>query len=282
MSRFPVQLYFLFCLLPFLLIPPASAGDSGTPGELAIGETFTMHSEALEETRRINVFRPTVYGQPVESPLPVLYLLDGGIDEDFLHIAGLLQVFVSNGSLRPLLLVGIENTERRRDMTPPSDDPEDLAMAERIGGAGSFRAFLREELFEEIGRRYEVSEERALIGESLAGLFVIETLVHDPAMFDTYIAADPSVWWNRYALNDRIASELSEPALEGRRLFVAASNEASSAERFQAFIAEARQPTSRPILVYEPLTGESHATLFHPAAMLALRRFYPSDGHAAD
>ena len=218
----------LFLALLLLLSCAAAVAE---PEELAIGETFTLHSEALNETRRINVFTPTVYGEPVDEPLPVLYMLDGGIDEDFLHIAGLLQVFVSNGSMRPLLLVGVENTDRQRDMTGPSDDPEDHAMAENIGGADAFRTFLRDKLFAEIERRYEVTEQRAIIGESLAGLFVVETLLEAPTMFDTYIAADPSVWWNRYALKAKAADALRDEAFDGRRLFVAASSEASGAAR---------------------------------------------------
>lgn len=272
MSQFSISLKGI----AFLFLTASLSAAEGSE-ELAIGETFTMHSEHLDETRRINVFVPTVYGEAVEMPLPVLFLLDGGIDEDFLHIAGLLQVFVSNGTIRPMLLVGIENTERRRDLTPPSQDPEDLAMAEEVGGAGAFRAFLRDELFAQISQRFDVSDERALIGESLAGLFVVETLVHAPSMFETYIAADPSVWWNRYALNETIADALQAPGAEGRRLFIAASHEAHSAERFQAFIAQAKSASSPESLRYAPMTDESHATLFHPAAMKALRTLFPTE-----
>lgn len=268
-------------VLAFLFLV-ASASLAQGAEELAIGETFTMPSTHLGETRRINVFRPTVYGEPVETPLPVLFLLDGGIDEDFLHVAGLLQVFVSNGSVRPMLLVGIENTERRRDLTPPSDDPEDLAMAEHIGGAEAFRDFLGEELFAEIEQRYDVTRERALMGESLAGLFVVETLVNAPSMFETYIAVDPSVWWNRYALNETIADALQAAPARDRELFVAASHEASGAERFQTFISEASRSASLVSLDYVPMPEESHATLFHPAAMRALRKRFPAGAGPAE
>lgn len=265
----------VLCILFFVLNAEANEDTEG----LVVGDTFTMSSEGLGEVRRINVFTPTVFGEPVDKPLPVLYMLDGGIDEDFLHIAGLLQVLVSNGSMRPFLLVGIENTERRRDMTGPSEDDEDRAIAEQIGGAGEFRAFLRDDLFPEIERRYDVGKERAVIGESLAGLFVIETLLHAPAMFDTYIAVDPSVWWNDYALNETAAELLDEEAVDGRRLFVAASGEASSAERFRTFIAEIDKPSARVELDYSPMPEEAHASLFHPAALKALRTMFPSENH---
>lgn len=258
-----------------LLASTVAAGDKAD--RLVIGDTFTMHSGILDETRRINVFTPTVFGEPVEKPLPALYMPDGGVDEDFLHIAGLLQVLVSNGSMRPFLLVGIENTERRRDMTGPSQDPEDQAIAPRIGGASKFRSFVRDELFTEIDRRYAVSPERAIIGESLAGLFVIETLLHEPRMFDAYIAVDPSVWWNRYALNETAAELMERDAADGRRLFVAASGEAISADRFKAFMAGLDNQSTRVELTYLPMPDESHATLYHPAALEALRTMFPAE-----
>ncbi len=84
---------------------------------MVIGETFTINSKILSETRRINVYVPPGYKESPEARLPVLYMPDGGIAEDFLHVAGLVQVSAGNGTMRPFLLVGIENTERRRDMT---------------------------------------------------------------------------------------------------------------------------------------------------------------------
>lgn len=260
-----------------LMLVALNVAASDKTDDLVIGDTFTMHSEILDELRRINVFTPTVFGESIDGPLPVLYMPDGGMDEDFLHIAGLLQVLVSNGSMRPFLLVGIENTERRRDMTGPSEDPEDQAMAQQIGGAAVFRTFIRDELFAEIERRYSIAKERAIIGESLAGLFVIETLLHEPGMFDKYIAVDPSVWWNLYALNETAAALLEHEQAEGRRLFVAASGEASGAEGFQKFMAAIDKQSSRVDLVYSPMPEETHASLYHPAALKALRVMFPAD-----
>jgi enterochelin esterase-like enzyme len=88
-------------------------------------ETFTIASSVLRETRRINVYVPAGHAASPTTRLPVLYMPDGGLQEDFLHVAGLLQVSIGNGTMRPFLLVGIENTERRRDMTGPTDVAED-------------------------------------------------------------------------------------------------------------------------------------------------------------
>src|SRR5262245_65964247 len=93
---------------------------AGAAEPLAVGESFTVDSRVMGEARRVNVLVPTVYGQKIEGPMPVLYMLDGGVDEDFLHVAGLVRVVVSNGGLGPLLRVGIPNEQRWRDMPGPA------------------------------------------------------------------------------------------------------------------------------------------------------------------
>ena len=145
------------------------AGAEGAAAPLGIGETFTIDSKVLVETRRINVYLPAGYQDSPEVRLPVLYMPDGGMKEDFLHVAGLVQVSVGNGTMRPFLLVGIENTERRRDLTPPTENAEDKKIAPQVGGSELFRKFLREELMPAVKRRYRATEEKALVGESVAG-----------------------------------------------------------------------------------------------------------------
>ena len=106
------------CIAAFL--PPiaqAQAPSAQNAAPLAIGDTFTLDSKVLSEVRRINVYAPVGYAQSKDLKLPVLYMLDGGMAEDFLHIAGLVEVSSGNGTMRPFIVVGIENTARRRDLT---------------------------------------------------------------------------------------------------------------------------------------------------------------------
>ena len=122
------------CLAGACAVPPRG-GEGPAPGEampLAMGETFTIASTAVNETRRINVYLPPGYGEDAASRFPVLYMPDGGMAEDFLHVAGLVQVSVGNGTMRPFILVGIENTERRRDMTGPTTVEADRRIAPRV------------------------------------------------------------------------------------------------------------------------------------------------------
>ncbi|HEX9952860.1 MAG TPA: hypothetical protein VGB53_13890, partial [Rubricoccaceae bacterium] len=85
--------------------PPAAEREI-QPSPLAIGDSFTMRSAILGETRRINVYAPYGYAESDSLRLPVLYMPDGGIQEDFLHIAGLVQISSINGTMRPFLVVG--------------------------------------------------------------------------------------------------------------------------------------------------------------------------------
>ena len=97
-----VSLAILWAVLSPMLCVQAKAADKATP--LVIGETFTIDSGILGETRRINVYLPPGYTDSRDVRIPVLYMPDGGIAEDFLHVAGLVQVSVSNGTMRALSL----------------------------------------------------------------------------------------------------------------------------------------------------------------------------------
>lgn len=258
---------------PLMAAEPVPQPAVASP--LVIGETFTLQSKALGETRRINVYRPQPWGLDPKTPLPVLYMPDGGIGEDFLHVAGLVQVLTGNGSMRPFLLVGIENTERRRDMTGPSRDPEDQKIAPRIGGSAAYRDFLRDELMPEVRQRYATTDERALIGESLAGLFVVETLLQEPTLFNSYIALDPSLWWNHGALLSGAGKQVPSVARSGARLFLASSGQpelAASSARLAAVLQQASPAT---LVKYQLLPEETHATIYHPAALQGLRTLFP-------
>jgi predicted alpha/beta superfamily hydrolase len=247
----------------------AGAQPALAAAPLAIGDTFMLPSSVLGENRRINVYNaPPANG----APLPVLYMPDGGLEEDFLHIAGLLQISVASGTMRPFMLVGIENTQRRRDLTGPSDDPEDRKIAPVIGRSEAFRAFIRTELMPAISGRYRTTGETAIVGESLAGLFVMETYFVAPEMFDTYIAVDPSLWWNRESLLAKGAAQLRTRRHANKTLFVAASGEPGMpalAGRLKQVFDTAAAPGLRFELAAFP--EENHRTVYHPAALRAFR-----------
>lgn len=252
---------------------PAEPPTAAEP--LTIGETFTVTSSALKEVRRINVYMPPGYADSPRMHVPVLYMPDGGIREDFLHIAGLVQISVMNGTMRPFLLVGIENTQRRRDMTGPTENDDDRKIAPQVGGSAAFRTFLRKELMPEIRRRYRTTAETAIVGESLAGLFVVETFLREPDLFETYIAIDPSLWWNDGKLVSGAGDQLRNRPLARRALYLASSGDASLEEAIGK-LTGVLKAGGFPGLSwhYEPFPDERHATIYHPAALRAFRRLF--------
>ncbi|WP_373372094.1 alpha/beta hydrolase [Nannocystis bainbridge] len=260
-----------------LLLSGCAAGrtdEAAAPGELVIGRSITIDSQVLGETRRINIYTPPGHG-PEGPPLPVLYMPDGGMQEDFHHITGIVQVLTGNGTMRPFLVVGIENTERRRDLTGPTSDPEDRKIAPRVGGSAAFRRFLREELMPQIQQRHRITGETAIVGESLAGLFVMETFFVEPALFDTYVAIDPSVWWDRGALAREAAARLQQPGQPPRTLYVATSDERDMQEGVQAIVGALGQAAVPGVRWHhEPMPEERHSTIFHAAALRAFCKLF--------
>ncbi|HEY0558495.1 MAG TPA: alpha/beta hydrolase-fold protein [Thermoanaerobaculia bacterium] len=270
-----------FLLYALLSFPSGIRAETGTKASpLVFGDTFTLDSKILGETRRINVYMPPGYAESHDLRVPVLYMPDGGMAEDFLHVAGLVQVSVGNGTMRPFLLVGIENTQRRRDMTGPTRNEEDKKIAPHVGGSEAFRRFIRDELMPQVKSRYRTTQETAIVGESLAGLFIVETFLLEPDLFDTYIALDPSLWWNNKELVKIAAEKLrSRPNLE-KTLYMASSDEKQIVEDANQF-SEVLTKSAPPRLHWhlERMPEEKHSTIYHPAALKAFRAvFAPHKG----
>jgi predicted alpha/beta superfamily hydrolase len=260
-------------LLANLLVLLALSAPASQATPIAFGETFTVQSKVLGETRRINVYVPPAYGEAADARRPVLYMPDGGMAEDFLHIAGLVQVSVGNGTMRPVILVGIENTERRRDLTGPTANAEDRKIAPRVGGSAAFRTFLRTELIPLVNTRYRTAPERGIIGESLAGLFTVETFFLEPDLFDIYIAFDPSVWWNNGDIVKQAPARLRANNARKTLYLAASSEDRGDLTAALAKILETAAPQSL-AWHFEPMPAEKHATIYHPAAIAALRRVF--------
>ena len=239
--------------------------------------TFTLRSLVLEETRRINVYTPPGYDADAAARFPVLYLPDGGLEEDFPHVAEAVHSGISWGILRPLIVVGIENTERRRDMTGETSVASDREIAPRVGGAAAFRRFLREELVPLVEARWRASEEAAVMGESLAGLFVVETFLLEPDLFDTYVAIDPSVWWDDRRLVRETPQRLrARPEIaENKKLYLTSSGVEDLAAGTSAIArALAEHAPTGLVWHHHPMPDEFHDTIYRAAAPRALRTLF--------
>lgn len=273
MKHSPWRTFLIVSAVLLWRVFPAEAGPTVQP--LVIGETFTLDSKALGETRRVNVYLPAGYEASKAERFPVLYMPDGGIAEDFLHVAGLVQISAANGTMRPFILVGIENTQRRRDTTGPTVNPEDRKIAPVVGGSAAFREFIRDELIPAVNARYRTTGERAIVGESLAGLFVVETFFLEPSLFDTYVAFDPSLWWNNEELVVNAAKRLSKRAGSPKTLYLATSSEKGLVDPVRRLVEILKvNGTVAVRWHYEPMPDETHGTIYHPAALRAFRKLF--------
>ncbi len=162
-----------------------------------LGETVTISSKILNEDRKLNIYLPTGYGESSKN-YPVIYLLDGSADEDFIHITGLVQFgsFSWINMIPESIVVGISNVDRKKDFTFPSTNKLDQEEFPTAGGSAGFIQFLQEELQPFIASNYKISEEKTIIGQSLGGLLAAEILLKKPALFDNYIIVSPSTWWD--------------------------------------------------------------------------------------
>jgi len=243
---------------------------------IVIGHSFVMPSATLGEQRRITVYLPAEYSKNSERH-SVLYLLDGGLQEDFHHLTGIVQVSVANGLMNPIIVIGIENTERRRDMTGPTENAEDKKAAPRVGESARFRAFLKDELIPRIERDFRTNGERTLIGESLAGLFVVETFLNAPEMFSRYIAVSPSLWWNDSALLKQAPEKLRQLPLQGKTLYLTVGGIKDNTKETSSLADTLRAVNPSGLTwYYEPRPEETHATMLHAGALKALRMFFPA------
>ena len=267
----------LSLILILLSAPALTANTSQLKDKisaLSIGDRIEFRSVVLSEKRRINVYLPQAYQTNKDKNFPVIYMPDGGIHEDFLHIAGLIQIGALNWTMRPFILVGIENTDRKRDLTGPSDNPKDKAIGELTGGSNKFRQFIRHELMPLISKNYRINSETAIIGESLAGLFVVETLLKDPDLFDSYIAIDPSLWWDNQRLVQTSISDLAKNLTTPRKLHLAASSQQGIVEPTRELAKKLATLTTLKSS-YQEYPEETHLSIYHPAALDSFRLIFP-------
>lgn len=259
----------LSALLLALLPLPALAQTVSRP--IVLGESFTFRSSAFGDDRTFNVRLPDGYDASPQKRYPVLYLIDGGVDQDFVHVTGTVALGAIWGRSQDVIVVGIASKDRRNELTGPTADAELMKRYPSAGHSARFRAFIRE-LKPIIAARYRTSGQDGVIGESLAGLFIAETWLREPHLFGSYAAISPSLWWDKEALS-REAAGLIGPRQAGHPLLLATANEGADmqvpVDRLVAALAGAKG------WCYAPNPGLTHATIYHTVSPMALQFLFP-------
>jgi hypothetical protein len=273
-----------------LALATPSLGAAQAPGgkPISIGTSYVLPSAILNGDREINIHLPASYSDTKEErSYPVLYVLDGGVDQDFTHIAGLVQHGSMSWTFDDLIVVGISTKNRIWELTTPTQDQRYVEYfqangqtAETAGGGGSasFRRHIAEEVIPHIEKTYRTNDRRALMGESLAGLFVTDTLLRQPGLFNDYLAISPSLWWNREELGNRAAEMLKGQDYDGRRLYLTLGAEGGTMGRAVGnFVAALKSPAAGSLkwTFVDRGNSEHHGSIYHAAALDALRTLYP-------
>ena len=259
MRRTIKNLNYIILLSIFIL---SCVSKAQSQDQIPSHETFKIESKQVNETRIITVWTPPSYENSNDS-FPVLYMPDGGIKEDFPHIANTIAKLVKEKSIPPIILVGIENTERGRDLTGFSETEDDAQYCPLTDGAKNFRAFITKELFSEVNKRYRTTNVKGIIGESLAGLFVMETLFLEPESFNFYIAFDPSLWWNTHYLVKNSESLLGKFPSKEIKLWFAGSSAEDISKHTKTLEKDLKNNAPNKLMwKYSNEADEKHKTIF--------------------
>ena len=215
---------FLTCSLSIILF----SLQAQTSNSVNIGTIDSIHSKHLNEQRKIWVHIPASANWNKKKKYPIVYVLDA--ERCFTGVVGMIDYLSSvngNDICPEMIVVGIPNTNRTRDLTPTrvtsglfiNDN-----MAKNSGGGETFTAFIEYELVRHIDSIYPTLSYRVLIGHSLGGIMAINALVHHKNLFRGYVAIDPSMWWDRQKLLHETRQTLQHNTYTGVSLFLGMAN----------------------------------------------------------
>lgn len=240
-----------------------------------IGETLTIHSKILSQDRILNIYLPEGYEKNDSISYPVIYLLDGSKNEDFIHVTGLVQFFNLQLDMPKTIVVGISNIDRKHDFTFPTEIPELKKDFPTTGGSDKFIHFIAEELQPYITTHYKVSDKKYLIGQSLGGLLATEILFKKPELFTHYFITSPSLWWDDQSLLHNASSYLSK-IQKSVYVYVAVAEEHKvMIKDAKALASELKKYPKNVKVDFHFFPKDNHATILHNSLYQAFLLEFP-------
>jgi uncharacterized protein len=267
-------------------------GQKNTPRDTATSKPFVLglideiESKALAEKRILNIYLPEGYKQSDTTKYPVIYLLDGSADEDFIHIVGLVQFnsFEWVKQMPKSIVIGIATVDRKRDFTFPTSIARDQRSYPTTGHSDKFISFIEKELESYIHSKYKTNSNKTIIGQSLGGLLAAEILIKKPTLFNQYIIISPSLWWDNGSLLNQ-NSKISESNFNQQtKVYIAVGKEGlTPTEIPRVMEVDANLLTEKMkgfknnnlSVYFDFLPQENHATIMHQAVSNAFKFLYP-------
>jgi predicted alpha/beta superfamily hydrolase len=157
-----------------------------THDPVSIGTYRTFYSEVLDEERVLLLHLPRGYEDSGRS-YPVIYMLYGDlVTTYFAEVVSSLDRLSSAGRIPGMILIGIMNTDRYRDLLPERDG--------QPTGIRDFLRFFTDELFPHVEKTWRTKSFRILIGPQAAANFALYTMMTFPDLFDAFIINSPFRW----------------------------------------------------------------------------------------
>jgi predicted alpha/beta superfamily hydrolase len=237
---------------------------------------LVLKSTVLGEDRTVLVRTPAGY-ETNKLKYPVLYMTDG--DAHMGHTASTIEFLTQNGRIPDLIVVGVTNTDRTRDLTPARSTDKDAAGELRFptsGGADNFLKFFETELIPQIEKQYRVQPYRILAGHSLGGLFAIHAMISKPGLFNSFIAVSPSLQWEHDEALKRATDYLKNQKQMKVTLFVSIGNEPGAIgadfDRFKEALAQTNIKDFE--WQAERMADEDHGSVVLRSHYFGLRKVY--------
>jgi predicted alpha/beta superfamily hydrolase len=140
---------------------------------ITCGNYRKIYSNVLHEERILLISLPEDYGKS-DKTYPVLFKLDGDKENFLQAFSAAFYLFDMIDNAPDPIIIGIENTDRNRDMLPDQK-------------ANYFIQFIHTELIPFVDRNYRTNGFRILCGQSLSSLFALYSFLEQPDIFDAYI-----------------------------------------------------------------------------------------------
>jgi predicted alpha/beta superfamily hydrolase len=262
----------------FLLYCSISIAQVKTVSEsvFTIGEIKTIQSKILNERRTLNIYLPPTYNK--DKAYPVLYLLDGSANEDFLHIVGLVQFYNLQFQMPDFIVVGVANVDRKRDFTFPTDAADLKKEFPTTGGSAKFINFIESELQPYIQSKYSTTETKFIIGQSLGGLLATEILLKKPQLFTHYLIVSPSLWWDNESLLRNALALLEQNRNRTAEVYIAVGMKEhptmiKDANDFSDILIHSISPNLKVVLM--EIEKENHASILHQSISDIFKKMYP-------
>lgn len=272
----------LFAAILLFVVAAGSFAQNSEPKPFVLGTIEEIESKELGEKRTLNIYLPADYTLRDSITYNVIYLLDGSADEDFIHVAGLVQfnTFPWINRIPPTIVVGIANIDRRRDFTYPTTIEADKKIFPTTGHSEKFIAFIEKELQPFIEAKYKTGNGKTLIGQSLGGLLATEILFKKPSLFDKYIIISPSLWWDDGSLLKLQPDILKQNFKQKLDLYIGVGKEGTGPgakprimeNDVKLLVQKLRTAKNKNLAIhYEYLPKENHATIAHQAIFNAFQ-----------